>query len=115
MKKYLIAFLLMASAAFASEVTFVFDGNNPPGTVDYVLEVKRSTDPSAEFEEVESIPAGLQPGYSEARMAEFTLGRYTVRVRARAKNDPTLFSGPSNEVSVVVTPNSPARFTVKLP
>ena len=106
--KYLLAFLIFASTSMAEMLQLTWSGNNPPNSVNYVVEVNRMN-PNDESKWTE-----LATTQDEFYLYdEGAFGRTHFRVKARAFIDDIetglpIESGYSNQVSAVVVPNAPA-------
>lgn len=108
--KYLILILmaLVGTGAFADIKALTWSGNNPPGSVNYVIEINRTN------QNDESAWATLVVIEEETyTYDELTFGRTYYRVWAETKapdpdtGDYIRSDGPSNVASTVVKPNDP--------
>lgn len=97
----ILLFCALAVALHAATATITFNGNNPPNSVEYFAEQKQ-TDGS--WREVAKGPASPL-----TTVVPNSPGSYTFRVRARAGAQVT---GPSNETSGDIAPNSPSNAAV---
>lgn len=110
--KYLIAFLILASTALAEMKQLTWVGNNPPNSVNYMVEVNRQNpaDDSKWFP--------LTTTQDEFYLYdEGAFGRTYYRVKAQALTNDIetglpIESGYSNVVSTVVVPNGPEGLEV---
>lgn len=105
MKKLLVIFALLAAPLFAAKVTVTFDGQNPPGTVEYFVEQKEGT------AWIEKVKGPASPLVYDVDAPTGTV--LTVRVRARLLNGQGV-SPSSNEVTGYVPPKMPAGAKVEV-
>lgn len=97
---------LLATCAPAAEVTLSFEPNNPPGSVEYVIE-------SQAGDAWRDVATGAG---SPITLRDVPAGLHTYRARARVPgvqvDGKPLQSEPSNEVTATIPPNAPGSMRV---